>query len=264
MGLHQPGCKCPDCRKDDEFEVFLPDTRKPVRDTKAAPWRYICHVEITRHGRPELGRTGTLIGPRTVLTAAHCIWDESADALENLKRVTIRVYPGRNGKTGRPFPVAKAVRLIAAPGYNASKGASRLDYGIIHLDRPIGNTVGYWSMNHRRWPFDSIGTSILQRNLPLPTGRLKVNISGYPNDKGGLTQWSSYNITKRLQNGMLWYRNDTKPGHSGSPVWVKRHWSMGGRVLVGIHVSASQGGLAANGAVFINDSVRSFLRRHTR
>ena len=38
---------------------------------------------------------------------------------------------------------------------------------------------------------------------------------------------------------MLTYLNDTCPGHSGSPVWVRRHPSMGGRVLVGVHSGAA-------------------------
>ena len=54
-----------------EAEVLGRDTRVQVRDTTVAPFRYICHL----HNRPIGGGgwtgTGTLIGPRTVLTAAH-------------------------------------------------------------------------------------------------------------------------------------------------------------------------------------------------
>jgi V8-like Glu-specific endopeptidase len=169
---------------------------------------------------------------------------------------------------------------------------------VIHLANPIGSSVGYWSASYRKTAVDPTGTSILlDGSLPAAAGALHVNVSGYPADKPGAKKYGcwdpqgnpkrcrhtllgaparnracgtvpyrSYDKTTRLGGGMLHYVNDTCPGHSGSPVWVRRHPTRGGRVLVGIHVAgddpSTQG--VANRAVFINSQVRAFIVRNTR
>ncbi|HEX9669204.1 MAG TPA: trypsin-like serine protease [Thermoanaerobaculia bacterium] len=270
-----------------ESEIIPPrDTRVFVTTTTAAPFRYICNFE---YDLPGIGRrsicTGTLIGPRTVLTAGHC--------LAGLDPRRMRVIPGRNGRL-EPLPATQAVRFILAPGFRSS---SPTDYGIIHLAHPIGARVGYWTLATRRNPGDSVGTSISSGTLPLPAGRLKVNLSGYPADKPsgttyfcrdprrplnrcrhsllgdrrrgvlcGTYQYRAYDLTVRLAGGVLHYLNDTCPGHSGSPVWVRRSPDMGGRVLVGIHVAGDDPSTTgkANRAVFITSMVRSFIAANIR
>ena len=125
--------------EDRESEIIPPkDTRVLVTKTTDAPFRFICNFE---YDLPGIGRrsicTGTLIGPRTVLTAGHC--------LASLDPNRMRVIPGRKG-TLEPLPATQAVRFILAPGFS---GATRTDYGIIHLADPIGNKVGYWTLKTR-------------------------------------------------------------------------------------------------------------------
>ena len=199
------------------------------------------------------------------------------------------MIPGRKG-TLEPLPATQAVRFILAPGFS---GSTRTDYGITHLADPIGNTVGYWTLKTHRNPGDSVGTSIFTSgSLPMPAGKLKVNLSGYPADMPsdkkyfcrdpnrplnrcrhsqlsdkrrsalcGTYQYRAYDLSVRLAGGILHYLNDTCPGHSGSPVWVRRSPDMGGRVLVGIHIAGDDPNIAgkANRAVFIDATVRSFI-----
>lgn len=267
-----------------EPEIILPkDARVLVDKTTEAPFRYICNLE---YEYPGAGRramcTGTLIGPRTVLTAGHC--------LAKLDWKRMRVIPGRHG-TLEPLPATQvATKPILAPGY---KKRTPTDYGIIHLADPIGTKIGYWTLETHRNPGDSVGTSILSSGaLPLPAGKLKVNLSGYPadqpsdnkyfcrdpkrplnrcrfslfNDKRrsalcGTYQYRTYDLTVRLAGGILHYLNDTCPNHSGSPVWVRRSPDMGGRVLVGIHIANDDHRIPgiANRAVFVNKTVRAFI-----
>jgi V8-like Glu-specific endopeptidase len=264
----KPKCNCTKCKAQmsKELEIIGIDTRKRIKDTRIAPFRYICHIEITRKGVAEPGRTGVLLNPYTVLTAAHCIWDERRDKLEDLTKVQIRVIPGRNGNQ-EPFGSAKAVKLIASVGYHKGKSSTAADYGIIHLDKPIGSRSGYWRFNHFTTSFDTIGNSILKvGKLPLPASQIKVNLSGYPTDKGGTMQYSSYDQLEKIKDGMLHYVNDTFKGHSGSPVWIKRSSDKGGRVLIGIHVAGDDASITgkANRAVFMTPSVVTFISKNIK
>ena len=77
------------------------------------------------------------------------------------------------------------------------------------------------------------------------------------------------NVLRRLQRGAFpVYQLDgtAYPGHSGSPVWVRRHPSKGGRVLVAVHISRDDPTFPdkANRAVFIDKDVRKFIVSNTK
>lgn len=254
-----------------QYELYGHDSRVLVTRTTDAPYRYICNLEYNYDG---IGRwamcSGTLIGPRTVLTAGHCISGRTASRM--------RVIPGRNGSL-EPLPATQATRLIPAPGYAP---ASSTDYGIIHLRDPVGSMIGYWTRGYTRRKKDSVGTSMSGGALPWLArfGILPVHVSGYPADKPegpklgcrktsgpegrcrnsllgaagrnrlcGTYQYRSSDRRVRVQGGMLTYEADTCPGHSGSPIWLQRNASNGGRVLIGVHVAGGNKGVCLTTAI---------------
>jgi glutamyl endopeptidase len=266
----------------DEYMVLGRDTRWRVNQTTAAPFRYICNLEYDGWA---VG-TGTLVGPRTVLTAGHCVHNSSERLLVASR---MRVVPGRNGSL-EPLAATRAVRFIPYPGY---RRVSPTDLALIRLANPVGNTVGWW--RRKGGPptrLDPVGTS-MAGPLPGTIGVLRVSLSGYPADmpatprlgcrtasgrpcaysapgsptrnrtRCGTEQWQSRNLTVSTAiRDMLLYRNDTCPGHSGSPVWATRRPGAGGRTLVGVHVDRAPSG-TANLAARIRPAVLHWLRRNT-
>jgi V8-like Glu-specific endopeptidase len=271
---------------DQEAEIIGPDNRKLVKNTTDAPFRYICDLDylVPGVGYRSIG-TGTLIGPRTVLTAGHCI--------DGVEARFMRVRPGRNG-TSSPLPSATAAKFIPFPGYAPS---SPTDLGIIHLAQPIGQRVGYWTRAYTKRKSDAIGTSFLAGGLPMPAGQLKVNLSGYPADMPagakygcrdaaqpeyrchhsllsnkkrspvcGTYQYRAYDLTVRRSGRILHYLDDTCPGHSGCPVWVRRDPTKGGRVLIGVHTSSDDPATRgkANRGVLFDKTVLAWIAKYTR
>jgi V8-like Glu-specific endopeptidase len=282
-----PGCSCRGARglASGEYMVFGPDQRWRKRRTTLPPFRYICNLEYDFGNGSWAVGTGTLIGPRTVLTAGHCLHLAPGGGLGVPSRM--RVIPGRNGPL-EPLPATRAVRFFRYRGYQPNTGT---DLGLIRLANPIGNSVGWWRESRVVSPADPFGTS-MSTTLPAAAGTLRVSLSGYPGDmpatpslgcrdpsgrpcrysligsparnrtRCGTEQWQSRNVTARPGvKGVLVYVNATCPGHSGSPVWATRPPAAGGRVLLGVHVGEVLG-RNANRAARLRPAVLRWIRQH--
>lgn len=254
-------------------ELGQGDSRRSVKKSeyKVAPYRYICQIELVTSGGNGIPiGTGILVGPRSILTAAHVLFQSHSTYLESATE--IRVTPARRGDENLPFGSSFAVKLIPNPRYthlrqNGTQPKSVLDaedYGIIHLDQLLGNTAGYWGQKTRS-SYDKRGTSITGGPLPYRPGVQKVNLCGYPGDKSGKFQWRAYDETVELSDRVLYYLNDTTAGMSGSPVWVKRSKWKGGRILVGIHGGGGDPPRSehlANRAAYCDKNMVEFIQKH--
>lgn len=228
-----------------DLEVIGPqDTRVrvPGAETLGVPYRWICRLTVPsldpfdrRYG---MG-TGVLIGPRHVLTAAHVLVSEKDTSHTVGDR--LRVQPARNGD-------AKRFKEVGIRGWQAHPQAfvrarnryvlqPQHDYGLVTLDTAVSDwslgpcPLGYWGLPGACGDNAQIGLEATD-----VVGQ-EVRVTGYPHDKGTTTLWTGRGaLTWDARRGALLHTADTKPGHSGSPIWQIRN---GRCVLVGVHSGAS-------------------------
>lgn len=215
------------------FETVIGrDERVRILDTDLAPWRMICALRMRgRSGAGAIG-TGWFIGPKTVLTAGHCVFSNYffggwASAIE--------VIPGLNGQgvttDARPYGSVLS-RWFSSIDRWTNQEDPDFDIGCIHLDQPLGNKVGWFAVG-------ALSPEHLEGFL--------VNVSGYPVDRGGgAEQYHSRNRVLRVSERRLFYEVDTYGGQSGAPVWVYENED-GPPLAVGVHAYGVGGTPAALG-----------------
>jgi glutamyl endopeptidase len=175
--------------------IIGPDSRTLVSPTTAYPARAIGLVTVTGGSC-----TGWLINKDTVVTAGHCV---HSGGTSGAWRANVRFYPGRNGASS-PYGSCSARRLHSVSGW-LSSADERYDYGAIKLNCTVGNTTGW---------FGFFWQSATLTGLP-------TTVAGYPDDKP-VTQWKATGTVAVTQDRQVFYKNDTRPGQSGAPVYYNR------------------------------------------
>jgi glutamyl endopeptidase len=193
------------------------DERVRISDTDKLPWRMIAALSLKPKSpfTSMFVGTGWFVGPKTLLTAGHCVYSDS-DFGGWIG--SIEVSPGRNDAKF-PYGTVTATRFSATKAWQDGSDPD-YDIGCIHLDEPLGEQVGYFKI-----------ASLTDQDLE---GAL-LNISGYPADRGGgEQQFFHANRVLRSSARRVFYDIDTYGGQSGSPVW---HQASAGAdpVAVAIH-----------------------------
>lgn len=221
------------------------DERERITDTENAPWRMICSLVIRGATGSAVG-TGWFAGPRTIVTAGHCVYHSMIGGWAR----EITIYPGRDSRR-KPFGELKS-RKFSTTNKWLKEQSPDFDYAAIHLGPEadeITKKTGWFS------------TAVLN-DAALKSQR--VNVSGYPGDKGigelmGSEQWFHAKQIVYVTPYRIFYDVDTMGGQSGAPSWIQMP---DGPKVVGIHaygVGASVGA-NANSAPRITEDVLAVLK----
>ncbi|HVF12942.1 MAG TPA: trypsin-like serine protease [Acidimicrobiales bacterium] len=223
------------------FETVIGvDERVRILDTDLGPWRMICALRMRGPSGAGAIGTGWFIGPKTLLTAGHCVFSSH---FFGGWASTIEVIPGLNGNAtttaARPYGSVTSERFSSVDLWTAKEDPD-FDIGCIHLDQPLGETVGWFSVG------------------ALPPEHLEsflVNVSGYPGDRGaGAEQYHGRNRVMQVTERRIFYEIDTYGGQSGAPVWI--HEEDGSPPLaVAIHAYGT-GGTPASVSTSANSAPR--------
>jgi len=179
------------------------DNRVQITNTAVYPWRAHASLLITAADNSMWIGTGWFIGPHTLMTAGHVVHIKNSGVQGRdgwVKKIV--VMPGRNGAT-LPYGSVTSSSFRSVTGWTTS-GDENYDYGAILLPTQTGNTVGWFGFG-----------VYSDADLTASTG----NISGYPGDKPGGTQWYDSHKIASVNSRKVFYDIDTAGGQSGSAVY---------------------------------------------
>lgn len=199
------------------------DNRIHEIHTRRFPFNTVCHLGRDFGDGLLRGCSGALIGPRRLLTAAHCLYSMK------LRRPPgkIRVAPGRTDRDLFPYGTIQASAAYVPRRFiQARSPAERRahDYGLLLLPRPFPDL-------ERFMPVQALSNDAL---TGLRRGTRRLTVAGYPADRPIGTLWHHSEQLRRFNPQRLLYSVDTCPGHSGSPVWTS---IKGTPTIVAVHTS---------------------------
>jgi glutamyl endopeptidase len=224
--------------------VIGPDDRIRVLDSETFPWRMVCSLKINGTVGGGIG-TGWFAGPKTIITAGHCVFHPSLGGWAK----EIVVFPGRF-ESEIPFPKNPAYQKpIVSRRFSAVKGWTEdlntdFDYAAIHIDDPVGTETGWFSI------------AVLENDA---LKDLLVNVAGYPADRDfGRNQYFCADKIEKVQSNRFFYAADTYGGQSGGPAWFQDDSDQ--PVVIGIHSYGVGGSFTLNSATRINDEIFNVLK----
>lgn len=206
------------------------DDRFKVDNTTSFPYSAIAHMEMKwPNGKRYVG-SAWMYGPNVAMTAGHCLYSIDNGGWPQ----EIVIYPGRNGSS-KPFGSVKAVTIHVPENYANSEDIDS-DWGLIELDKNIGNETGYFGAS---WQLDSLAGT-------------EVSVTGYPGEKSR-QMWQMNGPIRSSREYKIDYIMDTTGGQSGCPVYLEDD-----HISVAIHTNGAFDGIS-NKATRITKSIFDFM-----
>lgn len=176
------------------------------------PWRGVIGLGFVMGNRKFTMCSGTLIHPRVVLTAGHCVKGQMGFDLSNAPGM-LSIFAGANAET----ELSRAKKISVHPNWSGEISDESTDLALILLAKEV-NDVPYYPM--RDFPFPAIGDDAF--------------LVGYGDDgqgESGVQRKGNTKITD-LPTGLLQIlgESNTCPGDSGGPVFTRQNdqWVVSG------------------------------------
>jgi glutamyl endopeptidase len=218
-------------------------TERPIRLPKVKeshPYNTVCHLEII-YARGTNKGTGFVVGPRTIITAGHCVLDPHRGPAVN-----IVVRPARDGRevpfgecTTGSFDFPEEWQDALKEGQQPAEH----DYGAIFLPEVTVNEPPEITIEHLlQWKAftDDDVRRIVQHSE-------QANIIGFPNRLHGVMEANNGPLildeNHPLNGRVLYYEMSTHEGQSGGPI-IHFDVAAGTSTVYGIHSRALGDGVS--------------------
>lgn len=193
--------------------IVPPDDRSRIDPTDIGPYNSTVKIEFGNNGDNGFC-TGFLIGPRHVATAGHCLISGNG-----FRQDSIVVKPALNGtqndlnqNVNGYLPYGSSSASIVAVGEELLENGSNIgDWGILAMEYPLGNSIGWLGLRWQLFPYSS-GTNVLLNGYTNESVNSIINYNFMYLSAGEVTGNDSF--SKGLVTNL-----DSSGNQSGGPIY---------------------------------------------